>query len=204
MDNLEILLFFHPMPPDPDAKLATIGLRLFKQGELFESISLEVARHSVNGMFPGYWSESRKTWFIDPGIWACIHNLLVNLGCAPGKNEDPQWILYKLKGNTKDLACSQHYFETILWHLLTTERNLKAWEEKVRMVELFSQSEGEEAKRLTDAWVSSERGQIERQYRELEQLKQDLSEITNKTAPPSEDWLDAMEDKIEEFYKRFD
>src|SRR5438552_4053072 len=101
MRLIEILLFFHPMPPDPNARLATIGLRLLEQGELMLAIGREVERHSSNGLARGYWSPERQTWFIDPGIWACVHNLLVNLGCPPDKNDDPQWILYRLKGTTK-------------------------------------------------------------------------------------------------------
>src|SRR5262249_1573413 len=141
MGKVEILLFFHPMPPDPDARLATIGLKLSETGELKEAIKHELERHTMGGMLPGYWSEDQRIWFIKPGVWACMHNLLVKLGCAPDKSEDPQWNLYRLKHSTKVLACRQHYSETIIWHLLTTERNLKAWEEKLRVVELYSYQE---------------------------------------------------------------
>jgi hypothetical protein len=204
MSKLETLLFFHPMPPDPAARLATIGLKLLEDGKFNLEIKREIENHAIDGLLPGHWSQEQKIWFINPDIWACVHNLLVNLGCGPDRNNDPQWILYKVKGSTRELACSQHHSETIVWHLLTTERNLKAWEEKVRAVELLSMSENEETKHETEAWVRSEREQIEKQYAELDALKDEFLDIASKAHSTGEDWLDSIEEKIDQFYKRFD
>jgi hypothetical protein len=204
MKNLEILLFFHPMPPDPEARLSIIGLKFIEKGAIVEAIKREVIRHVNDGLVPGHWSEGQLTWFIDPELWACVHNRLVDMGYQFEKSDDPQWTLFKLKSSVKVLACRQHYSDTILWHLLTTERYLKAWEEKIRAVELFSKIETDVARQASEDWVKSEREQLSSHYEQLNNIKRELQDITSGAGDPGEDWLDSFEEMINSFYKQLD
>jgi hypothetical protein len=204
MELLEVLLFFNPMPPNPDARMATLGLKISGE-ELKNSIKKELERHQTDGLVPGYWSEEQQLWFIDPSIWACIHNQLIKLGCVINNQNDPQWHLYQLGQSSKFLACKKHHFGTTIWHLLTTERNLKAWDRRLKDVEQSLPNESEENREKAVFWLRTEREALARQKAELEQLKSELFKLSSQEQALDDDsnsWIDNLEEFINELEKR--